>query len=60
MLVVHLVDEVEGIMLLIGVKPSKEYLNELEKLEVVEIKKLRDSYADEFRLKTGKDILLED
>jgi hypothetical protein len=60
MLVVHLVDEVEGIMLLIGVKPSKEYLNELEKLEVVEIKKLRDSYADEFRLMTGKDILLED
>ena len=60
MLVVHLVDEVEGIMLLIGVRPSQEYLNELEKLPVVEVKKLRDSYADEFRLMTGKDILLED
>jgi len=60
MILRNLVEEVEGIMLLIGVKPSKEYLNELEKLPVVEIKKLRNSYADEFRLMTGKDILLED
>jgi hypothetical protein len=60
MLVVHLVEEVEGIMILVGVKASKEYLKALEQLEVVEIKKLRNSYADEFRLMTGKDILLED
>ena len=60
MLVVHLVEEVEGIMLLIGVKPSKEYLKALEQMEVVEIKKLRNSYAQEFKLKTNKDILLED
>lgn len=60
MVVLRLVDEVEGIMILVGVKVTKEYLKALEQLEVVEIKKLRDSYADEFRLKTGKDILLED
>ena len=60
MLVVHLVEEVEGIMILVGVKVTKEYLKALEQLEVDEIKELRASYADEFRLKTGKEILLED
>lgn len=60
MLVVHLVEEVEGIMILVGVKVTKEYLKALEQLEVDDIKKLRASYADEFRLKTGKEILLED
>lgn len=55
---VRLVDEVEGIMILVGVKPTPEYLNALEKLPVVEIKKLLSSYAEEFKALTGKDVLV--
>lgn len=58
--IVQIVDEVEGIMILVGVTPSKEYLNALEKLPVTEIKRLRDSYAEEFTALTGKHILTQD
>lgn len=58
--VVQLVDEVEGIMILVGVKPTPEYLNALEKLPVSEIELVRDSYAEEFRALTGKHILTQD
>ena len=58
--IVQIVDEVEGIMILLGVTPSKEYLNALEKLPVTEIKRLRDSYAEEFTALTGKHILTQD
>lgn len=56
-MVVQLVDEVEGIMILVGVTPNQEYLNALEKLPVKEIKLVRDSYAEEFKALTGKHIL---
>ena len=56
-IVLQLVDEVEGIMILVGAKPTVEYLNALEKLPVKEIKILRDSYAKEFKALTGKHIL---
>ena len=58
--IVQIVDEVEGIMILVGVTPSKEYLNALEKLPVTEIKRLRDSYAEEFTALTGKHVLTQD
>jgi hypothetical protein len=57
LVVIQLVDEVEGIMILTGLKPSAEYLNALEKLPVKEIKLVRDSYAEEFKALTGKHIL---
>lgn len=56
-MVVQLVDEVEGIMILVGVTPNQEYLNALEKLPVNTIKLVRDSYAEEFKALTGKHIL---
>lgn len=55
--VVELVDEVEGIMILVGITPTQEYLNALEKLPVKEIKELGKSYAEEFKALTGKHIL---
>jgi hypothetical protein len=58
--IVQIVDEVEGIMILMNLKPSEEYLNALEKLPVTEIKRLRDSYAEEFTALTGKHILTQD
>ena len=56
-IVLQLVDETEGIMILLGVTPDQEYLNALEKLPVKEIKLVRDSYAEEFKALTGKHIL---
>jgi hypothetical protein len=56
-MIVQLVDEIEGIMILVGVTPNEEYLNALEKLPVKEIKMVRDSYAEEFKALTGKHIL---
>lgn len=56
-IVLQLVDEVEGIMILVGATPTVEYLNALEKLPVKEIKLVRDSYAEEFKALTGKHIL---
>jgi len=58
MLSAFIVDEVEGIMILLGVKPNKEYLNALETLPQEEIIAVRDSYAQEFETMTGKDILV--
>jgi hypothetical protein len=58
--IVQLVDEVEGIMILLTLKPSAEYLNALEKLPVTEIKRVRDSYAEEFTALTGKHVLVQD
>jgi hypothetical protein len=58
--IVQLVDEVEGIMILLTLKPSAEYLNALEKLPVTEIKRVRDSYAEEFKALTGKHVLVQD
>lgn len=55
---VKLVDELEGIMILMNIKPSAEYLNALEKLPVKEIRIIRDSYAEEFKTLTGKHILV--
>lgn len=56
-IVLQMVDEVEGIMILVGVTPDQEYLNALEKLPVKEIKLIRDSYAQEYEALTGKHIL---
>ena len=56
-IILQLVDETEGIMILLGVTPDEEYLNALEKLPVKEIKLVRDSYAEEFKALTGKHIL---
>ena len=56
-IILQLVDETEGIMILLGVTPDQEYLNALEKLPVKEIKLVRDSYAEEFKALTGKHIL---
>lgn len=56
-IILQLVDETEGIMILLGVTPNQEYLNALEKLPVKEIKLVRDSYAEEFKALTGKHIL---
>jgi len=58
MLGVFIVDEVEGIMILLGVKPNAEYLNALENLPQEEIIAVRDSYAQEFETMTGKNILV--
>jgi len=58
MLSAFIVDEVEGIMILLGVKPNAEYLNALETLPQEEIIAVRDSYAQEFETMTGKDILV--
>ena len=58
MLGVFIVDEIEGIMILLGISPSKEYLNALENLPQEEIIAVRDSYAQEFETMTGKDILV--
>lgn len=58
--IVDAVDEVEGIMILLGITPSTEYLNALEKLPVTEIKRLRDSYASEYTALTGKHVLVQD
>jgi hypothetical protein len=58
MLGVFIVDEVEGIMILLGIKPNAEYLNALETLPQEEIIAVRDSYAQEFETMTGKDILV--
>ena len=58
MLAIFIVDEVEGIMILLGVKPNKEYLNALENLPQEEIIAVRDSYAQEFETMTGKNILV--
>lgn len=56
-IILQLVDETEGIMILLGVTPDQKYLNALEKLPVKEIKLVRDSYAEEFKALTGKHIL---
>lgn len=58
MLGVFIVDEVEGIMILLGIAPNVEYLNALENLPQEEIIAVRDSYAQEFETMTGKDILV--
>jgi hypothetical protein len=58
MLGVFIVDEIEGIMILLGVKPNAEYLNALENLPQEEIIAVRDSYAQEFETMTGKNILV--
>ena len=58
MLGVFIVDEVEGIMILLGIKPNVEYLNALENLPQEEIIAVRDSYAQEFETMTGKNILV--
>jgi hypothetical protein len=47
-------------MILLTLKPSAEYLNALEKLPVTEIKRVRDSYAEEFTALTGKHVLVQD
>jgi hypothetical protein len=58
MLSAFIVDEVEGIMILLGIKPNVEYLNALENLPQKEIIAVRNSYAQEFETMTGKDILV--
>lgn len=55
-----IIDEIEGIMILLGIKPNKEYLNKLEELPQEEIVAVRDSYAEEFETMTGKHILVVD
>jgi hypothetical protein len=56
-----MIDEVEGILILLTRKPEPQVLNALETLPAEEIKAYRDSLAQEWEvMNKGKKLLLTD
>ncbi len=61
MIVQHMIEEIEGIMLLLSIKPNTKVLTALSGLPAKEVKEYRNSLAKEWEvLHKGKKILLED
>lgn len=61
MIVQFMIDEIEGIMILLTRKPNPEVLTALKSLEPKDIKAYRDSLAEEWAIKhKGKKLLLAD
>lgn len=61
MIVQHMIDEVEGILILLTKKADTGILTALEALPVEEIKAYRDSLAQEWEvMHKGKKLLLTD
>ena len=59
MIVQFMIDEVEGILILLTRKPEPQVLNALETLPAEEIKAYRDSLAQEWEvMNKGKKLLL--
>jgi hypothetical protein len=48
MIVQFMIDEIEGILILLGKKPDHRVITALEALQPEDIKAYRDSLADEF------------
>lgn len=61
MIVKNMIDEIEGILILLGKKADKNLLSAFKQLPVNEIKAYRDSIAEEFSiLNKDKYLLLAD
>jgi hypothetical protein len=61
MIVQFMIDEVEGILILLGKKPEQKVLTALESLSPDDIKGFRDSLAQEWEvLHPNKNLLLID
>jgi hypothetical protein len=61
MIVQFMIDEVEGILILLGKKPDHRVITALEALQPEDIKAYRDSLAEEWSIKhKGKSLLLAD
>jgi uncharacterized membrane protein YgcG len=61
MIVQFMIDEIEGIMILLTRKPDQKVLTALKSLEPKDIKDYRDSLAEEWAIKhKGKKLLLAD
>lgn len=61
MIVQFMIDEVEGILILLGRKPEPKVLTAIESLPAEDIKGYRDSLAQEWKvLNPSKDLLLVD
>jgi hypothetical protein len=61
MIVQFMIDEVEGILILLGKKPDHRVITALEALQPEDIKAYRDSLAEEWSIKhKGKKLLLAD
>jgi len=58
MIVLELIDEIDGVFILLGAKPSRESLKSLEKHSVEALKAMRDLLVIEFEDKNpGKKVL---
>jgi len=61
MIVQLMIEEIEGILILLGKKPEQKVLTALESLQPEDIKGFRDSLAEEWSvLHKGKSLLLVD
>lgn len=61
MIVQFMIDEIEGILILLGRPADNNMLNAFSKLPTEEVKAYRDSLAEEFGiLNPNKHLLLED
>ena len=55
-----MIDEVEGISILLGYKITPESTKALESLSSEDLRDYRNSLAEDFKVTTGKDILVVD
>jgi len=60
MIAQFLIDEIEGISILLGYKITPETTKALKSMEEKDLKDYRDSLALDFKVTTGKDILVVD
>lgn len=60
MIAQFMIDEVEGISILLGYKITPESTKALESLSSEDLRDYRNSLAEDFKVTTGKDILVVD
>ena len=60
MIAQFLIDEIEGISILLGYKITPETTNALKSMKTDDLKEYRNSLAEDFKVTTGKDILVVD
>jgi len=60
MIAQFLIDEIEGISILLGSKITPETTKALESMKTEDLKEYRNSLAEDFKVTTGKDILVVD